>query len=284
MLIRDSWGSSRQCRIGHRIGISHEIISNLSAPVFKEGLVPNKWSNIVIHITGDVTCSTAYHSYKPDNLDIFTVDTGEAFSIDWDRTQVYERFAIYFDNDLFQDIYPNEADYKAVLSFLNHKKIPNLIKLSDVYKDELTALLNEIDPKLGTNDSDAAISVFASLMRLFDLIYRASSSITNVPSYSPNDLVSKAVQFIELHYKEITEINIIAEELHVSAEYLSKKFKASMGISLKAYLLDKKLHYSRRLLRLGYNVTEAASAAGFSGSSYFIQLYKKKYGVTPGKE
>ncbi len=31
-------------------------------------------------------------------------------------------------------------------------------------------------------------------------------------------------------------------------------------------------------------VTEAAYDSGFSGTSYFIQLYKKKYNVTPGKK
>lgn len=284
MFIRDSWGSCRQCRIGHRIGISHEIITNFSAPVFRDVLSPVTWSNIIIHISGDVNYTTAYNSYAADSLDIFTVDTNEAFLVDWGRTQVYERFCIYFDNGLFSDIYPIEADYKVALSFLNHKKTPNLIKLSDTYKDELTALLNEIEPKLGTNESDAVISVFASLMKLFDFVYRASNAATTVPSYSPDNIVAKAIQFIDLHYKEIAEVNTVAEELHVSAEYLSKKFKSSMGISLKSYLLDKKLHFSRRLLKLGYNVTEAANSAGFSSSSYFIQLYKKKYGVTPGKE
>ncbi len=284
MLIRDSWGSSRQCRIGHRIGISHEIFTNFSAPVFKGGLGPNTWSNIVIHISGDVTCNTAYHSYTPDNLDIFTVNTGEAFNIDWGRTKPYERFTIYFDNDLFEDIFKDENDYNAVLSFLNHKKNSNLIKLSDAYKDELTSILNEIEPKLGRNDNDASISVFASLMRLFDLIYRVGTSATSSPAIAPNNLVAKAVQLIDAHYKEITEVSEVAEQLHISTEYLSKKFKASMGVSLKEFLLNKKLHYSRRLLKLGYNVTEAASSAGFSSSSYFIQLYKKKYGITPGKE
>ena len=266
------------------MGISHEIITNFSAPVFRDGLHPNTWSNIIIHISGDVNYITPYHTYTADTLDIFTVDTSEAFCVDWGRTQVYERFCIYFDNDLFSDIFREESDYKAVLSFLNHKKNPNLITLSDTYKDELTTILNEIDPMLGKNDSDANISVFASIMRLFDLIYRAGTITTSTPSYKPNNLISNAIQFIEQHYKEITEVSIIADELHVNAEYLSKKFKAQMGVSLKNYLLDKKLQYSRHLLKLGYNVTEAANAAGFSGSSYFIQLYKKKYGVTPGKE
>ena len=33
----------------------------------------------------------------------------------------------------------------------------------------------------------------------------------------------------------------------------------------------------------GSNVTEAALESGFQNVSYFIQLYKNKYGVTPHK-
>lgn len=69
----------------------------------------------------------------------------------------------------------------------------------------------------------------------------------------------------------------------MSSEHLSRKFKQDMGVPLKAYLIDKKLQHSRHLLRLGSNVTEAALESGFQNVSYFIQLYKNKYGVTPHK-
>ncbi len=284
MFIRENWGTEKQCRIGSRICIAHETITNLNAPVFQEGMHTNKWSELIIHLSGNVSYGTGFHTYNADTLDIFSVNTDETYFIDWDRTSPYERFTVYFDNDLFEDIFPDEADYKAVLSFLDHKKRPNLLKLADTFKDELTALLNSIEPKLGSNDSDANISVFASLMRMFDLVYRATSASNGPASTGSNNLISNTLQLVDQQYKEINEIGAIAEKLHVSPEYLSKRFKASMGVSLKNYLLDKKLQYSRRLLRLGYNVTEASAAAGFSSSSYFIQLYKKKYGVTPGKE
>jgi AraC-like DNA-binding protein len=33
-----------------------------------------------------------------------------------------------------------------------------------------------------------------------------------------------------------------------------------------------------------YNVSESATASGFSNLSLFTKLYKKKYGITPKKE
>ena len=75
----------------------------------------------------------------------------------------------------------------------------------------------------------------------------------------------------------------VAEQLHVSPDYLSRCFRREMGISVKDYLLEQKLNYGRHLILLGRNVTETAMEAGFANSSYFIQLYKKRFGTTPGK-
>ena len=46
-----------------------------------------------------------------------------------------------------------------------------------------------------------------------------------------------------------------------------------------------RLENAKIMLQSGqYNVSEAAEACGFSNLSFFIRLYKKKYGYTPKKE
>ena len=46
-----------------------------------------------------------------------------------------------------------------------------------------------------------------------------------------------------------------------------------------------RLNMARAKLQSGeYNVFEAAQAVGFSNLSFFIRLYKKKFGHTPGHE
>ena len=285
MFIRDSWGLARTSFIGPRISISNEVITNLNAPIFNDGFQSRKWSTIIIHIAGDVIYSTPYDKFEADTLDVFSANTDEIFCVDWGRTKTYERFAIYFDNDLFKDIFPNEEDYKAVLAILDHLKYPNLLRLPDTYKDELTVILNKIDPLLGNNNSNANIEIFTLLMNIFNLLQKSLFSISKKSEiYSHNSLVAKTIQYIENHYKELESAMEIAKEMHVTPEHLSKKFKETTGLSLKSYLQDKKLQYSNHLLSLGYNVTEAANAAGFASYSYFIQLYKSKYGVTPGKK
>ncbi len=284
MLILESWGTSRESNTGGKLRITHERITNLEAPVHNPVMRRDNWAQIVIHISGDVNYTTPFERNKADVLDIFTTSMGENYCVDWGKTEAYERYVIYFMPQLLYGIYDYDEDRKTALSFLDHKKYSSLIKLPNHMKDELTCILNDIDPILGGINSNASISVCTAAMRIFDMLYRVVSAY-DMPQRAlvANDLVSQALRFADENFADITGINEVAEKLHISPDHLSRKFKAAVGISLKEYITDKKLHYSHYLLKLGYNVTEAALSSGFSGVSYFIKLYKKKFGITPSR-
>lgn len=283
VLIPQIYGSSAHLRVGLHLGISCQTITNQDAPLFRQKSLLNGYSSIFIHISGNTTYETAYASYHAAPLDIFTVDTGELYSINWDHREPYKHYAISFDNDLFDHIFEYEtASRDAILSFLDHKKYPNLIRLPSPLKDELIALLNALDPLLGTNSSASIIQAFAHVASLFSLLYRAVSS-NEAGSERPgmSALTEQTLRLLNEDFCNISSLNEVAHTLHVNSEYLSRQFRKDVGQSFKSYLLDKKLQHSRHLLKMGKNVTESALGAGFSNVSYFIQLYKKKYGVTP---
>jgi AraC-like DNA-binding protein len=58
-----------------------------------------------------------------------------------------------------------------------------------------------------------------------------------------------------------------------------------MGHSPVDHRNELRLQDARIKLQSGeYTVSEAAESSGFSNLSFFIRLYKKKYGHTPKKE
>ncbi len=285
MYIPEKFGSSRQCRVGVKMAVTHEKISPMSPMLNEPKMQMDSWSSLIIHLSGDVTYTTAYHYYKADVLDIFTVDANEVYCIDWGHSQPYERYVVYFDNDIFDQVFTGEEESrKAIMGFLDHKRYPNLLRLTDPFKDALTTLINAVDPLLGSGESDNIISVFSNVTKLFELVHHiVNAEIQPRASGKANDITVKAIQYINQKFKSVSSLTEVSEQLHVSPEHLSRKFKQDMGVPLKAYLIDKKLQHSRHLLRLGSNVTEAALESGFQNVSYFIQLYKNKYGVTPHK-
>ena len=285
MYIPEKFGISRQCRIGLKMAITHEVFYPMSPLLTEPKMQVDGWSSLMIHLSGDVTYTPAYHYYKADVLDIFTVDSNELYCVDWGHSQLYERYVVYFDNDIFDQVFKgNDGSRRALLSFLDHRRYPNLLRLTDPFKDVLTTIVNSVDPLLGSGESDNVISAFANIMKLFELVYQiVNAEIQPNTGGKVNDITTKAIQYINQQFKCIASLTEVSEALHVSPEHLSRKFKQDMGVPLKSYLIDKKLQYSRHLLHLGSNVTEAALESGFQNVSYFIQLYKNKYGVTPHK-
>ena len=64
-----------------------------------------------------------------------------------------------------------------------------------------------------------------------------------------------------------------------------RRFREYIGVSPIDYRNDIRLTHAKNKLQSGeYNVSEAAYESGFTNLSFFIRLYKKKYGHTPKKE
>ena len=75
-----------------------------------------------------------------------------------------------------------------------------------------------------------------------------------------------------------------AELCNISEMNFKSLFKEYTGMSPIEYRNDIRLTNARNKLQSGeYNVS-AAEMCGFSNFSFFIRLYKKKYGYTPKKE
>lgn len=66
-----------------------------------------------------------------------------------------------------------------------------------------------------------------------------------------------------------------------SKYYFCSRFKALTGITYLEYLTSVRMSRACLLLQKGEQVQTAAAAVGFLDVSYFIQTFKKAYGVTP---
>ncbi|KXX66510.1 ATP-binding protein [Flammeovirga sp. SJP92] len=78
-------------------------------------------------------------------------------------------------------------------------------------------------------------------------------------------------------------VDFVAEKMKVSRTTLNSKLKSLLNVTPSEYIRKEKLKEAYRLLiEEKYNVTEAAHAVGFS-YAYFNTIFKKEFGVSPGK-
>lgn len=98
-------------------------------------------------------------------------------------------------------------------------------------------------------------------------------------------LVSEAESFILQNYANPRlSVDKLCEHLHVSASYFSTIFKQETGQSYVQYLTETRMQYAAQLLNATDDKTYViASKVGYEEPNYFSYVFKKRFGVSPGK-
>jgi len=94
--------------------------------------------------------------------------------------------------------------------------------------------------------------------------------------------MTKAVLFVDRHFREPLSLAGVAAQVHLSPNYFSERFREFTGTSFQTYLQQRRLAFAQSLLastRLG--VTEVCHAAGFNSLSHFGRAYRGRYGESP---
>ena len=92
---------------------------------------------------------------------------------------------------------------------------------------------------------------------------------------------NQILHFLSEYHTNIT-LSDLAEHFGRSKSHISHMFKKETGISLRAYCNNLKLEDAKKLLlKTDLPITEIALNVGFNDTSYFIQLFKSKFKITP---
>ena len=114
------------------------------------------------------------------------------------------------------------------------------------------------------------------------ILQRNGERISPLKKNPQNDLAIQAVRIIKAHAQEPISLGSVAETLFVSAPYLSKVFKETVGIGFSAYLAGARLDCAADLLQnTRKSVTEICVESGFNNLSHFIRSFKRRFGVSP---
>jgi len=139
-----------------------------------------------------------------------------------------------------------------------------------------------------------ALSLYNSIMQmesldtmvhlLKELISLWSTLMVQAQDQNWQTLVDQAMAYMEKNYHdaELTQQRV-AEEVFVTAPYLSNLFKSEKGLNFSEYLLDLRMNYALKLLKdPSVSISQVADAVGYNNSQYFSVSFKKYTGDTPG--
>lgn len=96
--------------------------------------------------------------------------------------------------------------------------------------------------------------------------------------------VFKCIQFISHHINEPIQVGDVAEHIGRSRSYLTNKFKKELGFDVSRFIMRCRLEEAKSLLTYSdKTLSEISTYLCFSSQSYFQNIFKKKYGITPLK-
>ena len=124
---------------------------------------------------------------------------------------------------------------------------------------------------------------FYYLSKLYNLLWLIDEKKSDLPG-KYRKLRPALTEIIE-HSTENMPISYYASLSDMSEGNFRRLFREYTGTSPIEYRNNVRLGDARRKLQSGeYNVSEVAELCGFTNLSFFIRLYKKKFGYTPKKE
>ena len=92
-----------------------------------------------------------------------------------------------------------------------------------------------------------------------------------------------AIRYIQKNLTHKIPVQNIADQIGISKEYLMRLFKHYTGETINSYIQNHRMEAAIHDLDAGYNLTDIIEKYDYNDASYFYRLFKKKYGVTPGK-
>lgn len=147
--------------------------------------------------------------------------------------------------------------------------IETAYQLSDSYIQEIEKMSNT-----------AAITQLSGTA-VFDFTKRVADA--KIPKGMSLEIF-KCIQYISNHINQPISVDRIAHSLNMDRSTLSKKFKRELGFNISSYIMRRKLEEAKSLLRYtDKSISEISEYLCFSSQSYFQNVFKKKYGMTPNE-
>ena len=90
------------------------------------------------------------------------------------------------------------------------------------------------------------------------------------------------IRYIEENLHSVS-LTTLSSHFGLTQEYISRLFKTQYDVNFSDYLKQKRLDKAVFLLRTGYTgtVTDLAKDLGYQSRSYFQNIFKQEYGITP---
>ena len=96
--------------------------------------------------------------------------------------------------------------------------------------------------------------------------------------------ITGIIRYLREHLEEEISLNILADEFHMSPQYISQLFKNEIGVNFLAYLTNLRMEKAKKLLiSTSLSIGEISEQSGYGDYRVFTKAFKKAEGSTPSQ-
>lgn len=236
---------------------------------------------IYLFLQGNIYLYMEHNCYLLESGDLILISPSTMHRIVSLDNQVYERITINIKQSVFDHLSTSNTDLSACFS-LSEESLPP-IRLDEGQVNEFVTYANHLSDSLcsGSYGADVLANIWVSHILLL-----ANRCLEGSPFLCRNimpNLVKNVMLYIQENLTENLSLDHISTKFYHNGSYISHLFKKHTGLSLRDYILDRRIECAKQLLSSGSNVSETCYGAGFSDYSNFIRSFTKVAGISPGK-
>ncbi|GHB64676.1 AraC family transcriptional regulator [Persicitalea jodogahamensis] len=223
--------------------------------------------------------------YDFDDGTMSFIAPNQLISVDDDEDRNKDGWSLLFHPDLIRQ-YPLGKAIKTYGYF--SYAVNEALHLADEEEKTIEAIVQNIQKELNSRlDNFSQDVIVSNLELLLNYCNRYYSRQFITRKMATNDLLTRFERCLEVYFANNTELPLptvekLANELNVSASYLSDMLRSLTGQSTQQHIHDKLIEKAKEILTTtNLSVGEIAYQLGFEYSQSFSKLFKSKTKLTP---
>ena len=178
-----------------------------------------------------------------------------------------------------------ELDCFADYDFTKMLGKPFCLQLSDdsrIVYNQVMAIAHEYN-HLSEGSSDIIENCMINLLIYTARLYKARTEKKQAAD-NKNEALDEIIKYIRSNFGGNLSLDFLAEQAHMSREYLSRKFKSYTGTNLSDFIAEVRIDRAKQLLRSSaHSVTDICAYCGYTSLGNFQRFFKKLVGCSPSE-
>ena len=226
-------------------------------------------------LDGSVAVTKSYKKTELNADDIFLINSSEIHEIDAVNADENAKLLTLYVSYEFIRRFDSEFD-----------AIRYQIDRGTQAEKRLKELMLELVSATDSTQEFPAVKQYALLMDIIHVLFEQCRREKRISLYGSCRVSFRnaklAMEYIEEHYREDINLNVMAQLVGLNPIYFSKYFKESTGLGFNSYLGSVRLkHAIDDLLGGNMSIADAAKYNGFPNVKSFETACKRCYGLTP---